>query len=42
MIHYSQIKNTLKPASPSALKYTAFLDVSLGGFGWISFFTQGA
>ncbi|OAO14290.1 peptidyl-prolyl cis-trans isomerase pin1-like protein [Blastocystis sp. ATCC 50177/Nand II] len=37
----SEIKNTLKPASPSALKYTAFLDVSLGGFGWISFFTQG-
>jgi hypothetical protein len=29
------------PSSPSSLKYTAFLDVSVGGFGWISFFSQG-
>lgn len=37
----SEVRNTLLPASPSSLKYTAFLDVSIGGFGWIAFFAQG-
>ena len=38
----SEVKNTLMPSSPSSLKYTAFLDVSVGGFGWIAFFAQGS
>jgi singapore isolate B (sub-type 7) whole genome shotgun sequence assembly, scaffold_11 len=37
----SEINNTLTPSSPSSLKYTAFLDVSVGGFGWICLFSQG-
>ena len=37
----SEINNTLTPSSPSSLKYTAFLDVSVGGFGWIGLFSQG-
>ena len=35
------MKNTFTPNSPSSLKYTAFVDVSVGGFGWISLFSQG-
>ena len=35
------MKNTFTPNSPPSLKYTAFLDVSVGGFGWISLFSQG-
>ena len=37
----SEIKNTIEPNSPSSLKYTAFVDISVGGFGWIAMFTQG-
>lgn len=28
----SEVKNTLTPNSPSSLKYTAFMDISIGGF----------
>ena len=37
----SEVKNTFTPNSPPSLKYTAFVDVSVGGFGWISLFSQG-
>ena len=37
----SEVKNTLTPNSPSSLKYTAFVDISVGGFGWIAVFAQG-
>ena len=37
----SEVKNTFTPNSPSCLKYTAFADISVGGFGWIALFSQG-
>lgn len=29
------------PNSPKSIKHTAFVDISVGGFGWIAFFTLG-
>ena len=38
----SEVRNTLLPASPSSLKYTAFLDVSMHWRVWMDrFFRAG-